>query len=152
MLGLARMTAWGGVGTCRLGARRNPLMRFIPVRHGPHGLNFPKKTWEDELRDKISAKLERLEEELEWSRDLQDVGLRDTQNSLSDLRADLARFKTELAGYQAHQDKLALRLETMAQGLGRVVDGLTRLEKRASAPRKIIRDQDGLISKVEVDE
>jgi len=136
----------------RRGARRNPLMRCRLVRLGPYGPIFPKKTWEDELRDKISAKLERLEEELEWSRDLHDVGLRDTQNSLSDLRADLARFKTELAGYQAHQDKLALRLETMAQGLGRVVDGLTRLEKRSSAPRRIVRDQDGLITKVEVED
>ncbi len=102
-------------------------------------------------RDRTLERLESLESELEWSRDLTDVGLKDTQHSLSELRADLARFKVELAGYQAQQDKLAMRLEQMALGLGRVVDGLTRLEKRASAPRKIIRDESGLITKVEVE-
>jgi chromosome segregation ATPase len=100
---------------------------------------------------RIAARLEALEGEIEWSRDLTDLGLRDTQASVSDLRADLAKLKSDLANYQVQQEGLSRRLEALAQGLGEIVRGMTSLESKMGAPRRVIRDQDGLITKIEVE-
>jgi septal ring factor EnvC (AmiA/AmiB activator) len=99
----------------------------------------------------LETRLEDLEGELAWSRDLNEAGTREVQGSLSEMRADLARLKTDLAQYQTHQAKLADQLKTLSLSLSGVVSGLTQLESRMTAPRKIIRDEDGMITRVEVE-
>jgi len=99
----------------------------------------------------LEERLDELEGELVWARDLNEVGSQEIKSNLGDLRADLARLKSDLAMYQAQQDKLALRLETLSRGLSEIVGGLTKLETRMHAPRKIIRDEDGMITRVEVE-
>ncbi len=102
-------------------------------------------------RDRTLERLESLESELEWARDLNEVGVRDTQASISDMRADLARLKADLAVYQSQQEKLAQRLEGLNAGLSAIVGGMTKLETKMTAPRKIVRDESGLITKVEIE-
>jgi chromosome segregation ATPase len=103
------------------------------------------------MSKRLEERLEDLEGELAWSRDLSEVGTREVQGSLSDLRADLARLKADLSQYQAQQERLAQRLDALSGGLGEIVSGMTRLEARIHAPRKIIRDEDGMITRVEVE-